>query len=83
MQPYSKKKACVAVKISRKTPKWPENSYYDPKSDDPEFSCPACVADGVPCLWSRGVSLPRVLPLPPHLRTPGANPESAGFYIVQ
>ncbi|KFZ15548.1 hypothetical protein V502_05546 [Pseudogymnoascus sp. VKM F-4520 (FW-2644)] len=83
MQPYSKKPFCVAVKISRvKTPKWPENSYYDPANDDPEFACPICLGNHSPCLWSRGGLLPQVLPLPPHARAPGATPETAGYYTT-
>lgn len=83
MRPYSKKPFCVAVKISRaKTPKWPENSYYDPANDDPEFACPICMGNHSPCLWSCGGLLPRVLPLPLHARAPSATPETAGYYTT-
>ncbi|KFY50600.1 hypothetical protein V495_00154 [Pseudogymnoascus sp. VKM F-4514 (FW-929)] len=83
-QPNSKKNFCVAVKHTKvKTPKWPANNYYDPANADQEFACPICHLRGSPCVWSRGNSIPRVLPLPPHARVPGATPQSVGYYIAQ
>ncbi|KFY10097.1 hypothetical protein V492_05193, partial [Pseudogymnoascus sp. VKM F-4246] len=83
-QPLSKRNLCVAVKLTKvKNPAWPANNYYNPADADPEFACPICVNRGSPCVWSRRDAIPRVLPLPPHARTPGATPQSAGFYITQ
>lgn len=82
--PGSHKKFCVGVKHTKvKTPKWPTNTYYDPASTEQEYACPICVSRGSPCVWSRGDLVPRVLPLPPHARAPGANPQSKGYYIAQ
>ncbi|KFY45424.1 hypothetical protein V494_00961, partial [Pseudogymnoascus sp. VKM F-4513 (FW-928)] len=83
-QPLSKRNLCVAVKLTKvKNPAWPANSYHNPADADPEFACPICVNRGSPCVWSRRDAIPRVLPLPPHARTLGATPQSAGFYITQ